>query len=77
MSDTNPPGGGFGDFEDRDAFDTSGPDAEQVARKLQLLRSEEGIDGENWDDLTDAQKLVRIAVIIRLLEWARLEGWVT
>ena len=64
----------FGDYEPDDAFDTAEADPEQVAIKLQRLRREEGLDVDDWEELTDVQKAVRIAIIVRLLAWFRRQG---
>lgn len=71
MTVTDP---GFGDYEPDDALDTAEADPEQVAIKLQRLRREEGLDVDDWEELTDVQKAVRIAIIARLLDWFRRQG---
>lgn len=64
----------FGDFENDDAFDTAPADPEQVARKLQRLRVGAGLSLDEWDALTDEQRLASVGVIVRLLAWLRRQG---
>lgn len=65
----------FGDTEPDDAFDPTGPlDPEQVARRLQELRIENGLDVPDWDDLTPEQRLKTIAAIIALIAWLGRQG---
>ncbi len=73
MSDT-PTNADFGDFTDDDAFDTAEADPEQVAIKLNRLRRERGLDVDDWEELTDQQRQVRIEVVDRLLTWLRRQG---
>lgn len=64
----------FGDFDDDDAFDTAPADPEQVARKLQRIRAEYGQETIRWEELDDAGRAVRIAVVTLLLAWLRRQG---
>jgi len=65
----------FGDIEPEDSYDVETVlDPEQVARRLQELRNEHADDLTAWDDLTDEQKLRRIAIIVALIAWFRRQG---
>ena len=64
----------FGDFTDDDAFDTAPADPEQVAVKLHRYRRDDGLEDADWDELDDGERLVRIAIIRRLLDWLRRQG---
>jgi len=70
----------FGDYEEDDAFDLAGPDALQVAIKLQKLRRAADlprrIDRNDWDDLNDDDREKLIQVVVLLLAWGRRQGWV-
>lgn len=76
MSDTNSPGGGFGDWEPDDSFDTAEADPEQVARFIQRLRVLLDLADADWDDFTDEQRQRRIELAVRLIAWGRRSGWV-
>jgi hypothetical protein len=64
----------FGDFDDDDAFDNEPPDPEQVAIKLHRYQRDNDPSLPRWDDLSDAQKLVAIAIIAKLIAWLRRQG---
>jgi hypothetical protein len=59
---------GFGDHVPDDTFDTAEADPEQLARKLAVL---EGID---WDAMTDDWRRVRLARMVRFVEWLTRSG---
>jgi len=59
----------FGDYEDDDAYDpTAEADPEQVARKIRQF------EGGDWEELTQAQRTVRISIALRILGWLRRSG---
>lgn len=60
----------IGDHEPADSFDVAPPDPEQVARKLRAF------EGGEWQPMSPGEKLYRIALMARLIEWGRREGWV-
>jgi hypothetical protein len=64
----------FGDFDEADAYDTAPADPEQVARKIQRLRQELGIESGAWGSLEPAGQRKRIEVARRLLDWLRRQG---
>jgi hypothetical protein len=64
----------FGDFDIDDAFDNEPADPEQVAIKLHRYLREEDSSLPRWDDMSDAERLLRIAIMVRLLAWLRRQG---
>jgi type II secretory pathway component PulM len=64
----------FGDFEEADAFDTDQPDPEQVAIKISRLRRDHGLDVDDWEELSETQRQVRIQIAERLIAWLRRQG---
>jgi hypothetical protein len=69
----------FGDYEEDDAFDLAGPDAFQVAIKLQRLRREANLPrriDRDWDDLSEDDRNRLVEIMMKLLEWGRRQGWV-
>jgi hypothetical protein len=66
----------FGDHDDADSFDTAPPDAAQVARRLHTYRRRNGLESDEWADLSDDHRARRILAVAALLAWGRREGWV-
>lgn len=64
----------FGDFDPDDALDHEPADPEQVARKLHALRQEEGREQVDWEQLTDAERILLALIVARLLSWLRRQG---
>jgi len=64
----------FGDFDSDDAFDTEPADPEQVAMKFHRLRRAISSDLADWDDLSDDDRKVAIALIVLLIVWLRRQG---
>lgn len=64
----------FGDYDEDDALDHEPADPVQVAIKLHRLRRDNGLEGPSWDDLTEVQRAVLIAIIGHLLAWLRRQG---
>lgn len=64
----------FGDFDELDALDHEPADPEQVARKLREFLHERDSAELEFDDLTNEQKLVLIAVVADLLDLLRRQG---
>lgn len=64
----------FGDFDPDDALDHEPADPEQVARKLHALRQEEGREQQDWEQLTDAERILLALIVARLLSWLRRQG---
>jgi hypothetical protein len=64
----------FGDYTDDDAYDPAPADPEQVARKLHRFRRDGALEPVEWDDLSDDQRAVLVAVVARLLAWLRRSG---
>lgn len=64
----------FGDFDDDDALDTEPADALQVARRLHLLRRREALEDDDWDDLDENERGVRVQIVAVLLAWLRRQG---
>ena len=65
---------GFGDFDDDDAYDTAPADPEQVARKLQRLRLDLGLERDDWDDLTEEHRVAATLAVAILLAWLKRQG---
>jgi hypothetical protein len=64
----------FGDFDPDDALDHEPPDPVQVAIKLHRYTREFDPDIPDWDDLSDEEKAIGIAVMLRLISWLRRQG---
>lgn len=65
---------GFGDFDPDDAVDTEPADPEQVAIRLHAIRRAQSFESQTWDQLSPAQRAVRIAIVAELLDWLRRQG---
>lgn len=64
----------FGDWDVADALDHEPADPEQVARKLQRLRHDANPGVATWDELTVAERVTAIAVMVLLLAWLHRQG---
>jgi hypothetical protein len=64
----------FGDFDADDALDHEPADPEQVARRLHELRLERQREDIQWDDLTEGERLILIAIVAEILDWLRRQG---
>jgi hypothetical protein len=65
----------FGDHDAEDAYDTAPVDPEQLARRIEKYRRDHGLMVTQWEDLSPAGRLVRIAVAVDLLAWGRRSGF--
>jgi hypothetical protein len=65
----------FGDFDDDDAYDPTQPaDPEQVAIKLHEYRYERSLESRLWGQMSEGERVVRIAIVAALLAWMRRQG---
>jgi hypothetical protein len=64
----------FGDIDDDDVIGTEPADAEQVARKLHVLRMARGFELGAWDRLGEPERGDLIAIVAELLAWLRRQG---
>jgi hypothetical protein len=62
----------FGDFDDDDPSQPADP--EQVARKLHRLRYDHALESRRWEQMSETERIVRIAVVAHLLSWLRRQG---
>lgn len=70
---------GFGDHEPDDAVDVSAPraDPEQVAIRFREARRElEDATLARWHELTDDQRAIAVAVVVRVRDRLAAEGTV-
>ena len=64
----------FGDFDPDDAIDTEPADPEQVAIKFHRYWREEFPESPDWESLQPQERIMRIAIFVRLLAWMRRQG---
>jgi hypothetical protein len=64
----------FGDLDDDDVVGTEPADAEQVARKLHVLRMARGFEIGLWERIGEPERSDLIAITAELLAWLRRQG---
>lgn len=64
----------FGDFDPDDALDTEPPDLEQVARKLHRYRQDDEPGVPAWEALSQPERTMLLARVMRLLAWLQRQG---